>query len=261
MEAWARKYAAAGLVVVGVHTPEFAFEHDTANVEAAVKRFGITYPVAQDNEFGTWQAWANQYWPADYLIDAQGRVRDEHFGEGDYATTEANIQSLLLEGGAKAAEPLATEPPSPFIEDETQETYVGLARQSNFESPEDATAGVSSVYTFPVTLLQNGWAVSGTWQFSDEFATTQSAGSTLRLKFHARDVYLVMSSPTPGSVRVVTTGPAATAPTEDTDASGRIAVSNARLYHLVHLASPGTHTLELTFETPGIQVYAFTFGG
>jgi cytochrome c biogenesis protein CcdA/thiol-disulfide isomerase/thioredoxin len=261
VEGWYQKYASDGLVVVGVHAPEFAFEHDTGNVSAAMARYGITYPVAQDNEFATWSAYNNEYWPADYLIDATGHIRAEHFGEGDYDGTEADIRALLQEASSSAL-PVQTAAPvgAPIVNGQTPETYLGSARQANFQGdyPGDGT----HMLGLPSQLDLNSWALDGTWDVASQYITATQAQDKLELKFQARDVYLVLSAP--GSVTAhVTISGAATAPTEGTEdvsASGELTVSSARLYHLVHLSASEQATLTITFDSPGAQAFAFTFG-
>jgi cytochrome c biogenesis protein CcdA/thiol-disulfide isomerase/thioredoxin len=266
VESWYQKYAAQGFVVVGVHTPEFAFEHDAGNVAAAIARFGITYPVAQDNEFATWNAYTNEYWPADYLIDATGHVRNAHYGEGDYVQTEGEIRSLLAEAGAltTALPAAATSAPTPPITNtQTQETYVGTARQGQFSSPESPAAGSKS-YTFPSSLAKDSFAVRGTWDFQDEYALASAAGDQLELSFYARDVYLVLAADSPVPAMVGVTGLAAGAATiqvtEDVAADGSLTVGTARLYHLVQLSTAARGTVTITFNAPGARAYAFTFG-
>jgi thiol-disulfide isomerase/thioredoxin len=259
VESWYRKYAADGFVVVGVHTPEFAFEHDASNVQAAISRFGITYPVAQDNEYATWNAYSNSYWPADYLIDANGHVRATHDGEGDYNTTEAEIRSLLSEAGATGlpgAAPSAS--PPPITQDQTPETYLGTDRQGAFMEavpPE----GVGQ-FSFPASLTKDHFAVSGTFYFEPQYVQSTLAGDKLELAFDARDVYLVMSADTPTTVQVSVTGAGTVGPTEDVAADGSMTVGPARLYHLVHLPAFGHGTVTITFGAPGVRAYAFTFG-
>jgi cytochrome c biogenesis protein CcdA/thiol-disulfide isomerase/thioredoxin len=262
--AWYEKYKADGFVVIGVHSPEFQFEHDTANVAAAVQRLGITYPVAQDNAFDTWQAYSNQYWPAEYLIDANGVVRHTHFGEGDYAETETAIQELLAENGAAVAAALTDGPVVDFGANQTPELYIGLERQSNFASPEHTltTTGLPQQYTIPADLPANWFAASGYWLFEREYATASAANTKLRLNFNAKDVYLVMTSttgePLPVTVNLVSS--AQPNHSEDVDSSGQVLVDSSRLYHLVQLDAAQSGTVELTF-TQGVRVYAFTFGG
>jgi cytochrome c biogenesis protein CcdA/thiol-disulfide isomerase/thioredoxin len=266
VESWYQKYASAGLVIVGVHTPEFAFEHDAANVAAAIARFGITYPVAQDNEFGTWTAFANEYWPADYLIDATGHIRSTHFGEGDYVQTETEIRGLLAEAGAAASAlptPASTEVPPPITQSQTPETYIGTERADTFASPEQAAAGPAS-YSFPKLLPDDSFAASGTFDFQPQYAVAAKAGDRLVLSFNARDVYLVLAadSPIPATVEVTgdATGLGGGAGTEDVAADGSLTVGPARLYHLVHLSAMGRGTVTITFNAAGARAYAFTFG-
>ena len=261
VESWYQKYGSEGFVVVGVHTPEFAFEHDTANVAAAITRFGITYPVAQDNEYATWTAFGNEYWPADYLIDATGHIRSEHFGEGDYNQTESEIRSLLAEAG-KSSLPSAAPPAAapPFVANETPETYIGTDRANSNASPQNATSGPSG-YTFPSNLPDDQFAVSGTFDFQAQYATATVAGDQLELSFYARDVYLVAAadSPVPATVRV--TGATGAVATEDVAADGSMTIGTARLYHLVHLPSAARGTVIITFNKADARCYSFTFGG
>jgi cytochrome c biogenesis protein CcdA/thiol-disulfide isomerase/thioredoxin len=261
VEAWYQKYAAAGFVVVGVHSPEFAFEHDTGNVAAAIARFGITYPVAQDNEYATWTAYNNEYWPADYLIDATGNIRATHFGEGDYKQTESEIRSLLAEAG-KAALPTAapSASPQPFVANQTPETYIGTDRADSFDSPESVTTGPSP-YTFPSSLPNDGFAVSGTFDFQAQYATATIAGDRLELSFFARDVYLVAAADSPVPATVKVTGAAGAVATEDVAADGSVTIGTARLYHLVHLPAAARATVVITFNAAGARSYSFTFGG
>ena len=261
VESWYQKYAAQGFVVVGVHTPEFAFEHDTGNVAAAIARFGITYPVAQDNEFSTWFGYNNEYWPADYLIDANGYIRSTHFGEGDYIQSEQEVRSLLAEAGQSALPGAATsEAPPPFVDSQTQETYLGTDRARSFASSLGAQAG-SHQYTFPDTLPNDHFAVSGTFDFEPEYALALAAGGKLELNFNARDVYLVMAADSPVPATVTVTSAAVVAPTEDVAADGSMTIGAARLYHLVHLSAVARGTVTITFTAAGARAYAFTFGG
>jgi thiol-disulfide isomerase/thioredoxin len=259
VEGWYQKYAADGLVIVGVHSPEFAFEHDTSNVAAAIARFGITYPVAQDNEFKTWGAYGNQYWPADYLIDANGHVRATHDGEGDYNTTEAQIRSLLAEAGAgnlPSAAPAVSSPP--IGQSQSPETYLGTDRQSGFVTAVPAD-GVGQ-FSFPSSLPNDEFAVSGTFDFEPQYVQATAAGDQLEYAFDARDVYLVMSADSPVSVRVSVAGVSNVGATEDVAADGSMTVGPSRLYHLVHLGGFGHGTVTITFNSPGVRAYAFTFG-
>jgi cytochrome c biogenesis protein CcdA/thiol-disulfide isomerase/thioredoxin len=261
LESWYQKYAADGFVIVGVHSPEFAFEHDTGNVEAAIARFGITYPVAQDNEFATWSAYNNVYWPAHYLIDANGNIRAEHFGEGAYAETEAQIRALLAQAGDTA---LPTATPSggqvPIAAGQTPETYLGSERESRYAGsyPGDGTFDLQ----FPAQLSSNTWALDGKWQLASQSITSMSASARLEFKVQARDVYLVMSAPTPITAHVTVTDAASppTGGTEDVSATGDLTISTSRLYHLVHLPNQEQAVVTITFDDPGVQAYAFTFG-
>jgi cytochrome c biogenesis protein CcdA/thiol-disulfide isomerase/thioredoxin len=261
LESWYQKYAADGFVIVGVHSPEFAFEHDTSNVEAAIARFGITYAVAQDNEFKTWSAYNNVYWPAHYLIDANGNIRAEHFGEGAYAETEDQIRELLVEADNMALPSASpTEGQVPIAAGQTPETYLGSARAAGYSGsyPGDGTHDLA----FPPSLSLGRWALDGTWDVASQYITTRAAGNKLELRFQARDVYLVMSAATPVTAHVTVTGAASppTGGTEDVSTSGDLTVSNARLYHLVHLPEQEQATVTITFDAPGVQAYSFTFG-
>jgi cytochrome c biogenesis protein CcdA/thiol-disulfide isomerase/thioredoxin len=260
LESWYQKYAAEGFVIIGVHAPEFAFEHDTGNVQSAISRFGITYPVAQDNEFKTWGAYSNEYWPAHYLIDANGNIRAEHFGEGAYEETEAQIRGLLAEAG-QAALPTSTtgDGPVPIAGGQTPETYLGSGRASDFAGsyPGDGAHDL----TFPASLQTNEWALDGKWEISSQFVTTKAAGDKLELSFRARDVYLVMSAPSAVTAHVVVAGAStASVGTEDVSSAGELTVSTARLYHLVHLPDQEQATATLSFDAPDVEVFAFTFG-
>ena len=260
VEGWYQKYEADGFVVIGVHTPEFAFEHDTGNVQAAIQRFGITYPVAQDNEYATWNAYSNIYWPADYLIDASGNLRDVHYGEGGYLQTEDAIRALLAEAGWSSLPAVTTtDAPPPFVTGETPETYLGTKRGSAFAAHERVPSG-SGQYAFPGTLPADEWALSGGFDFQPEYVVASSAGDELELSFYARDVYLVMELDTPAQTHIAVAG-ATAGPSPDVGADGVMAVGPARLYHLVHLDSPARATVTITFDSPGIRAYAFTFGG
>jgi thiol-disulfide isomerase/thioredoxin len=263
VEGWYQKYAADGFVVIGVHTPEFAFEHDTGNVASAIARFGITYPVAQDNEYATWQAFSNEYWPADYLIDASGHIRVEHFGEGEYDQMETDIRTLLADAGKSSlpgAVGLAGD--VPIANNQTPETYLGTDRGANFAGSYPGPGSHS--LAFPGSLPDDNWALSGTFDFESQYITATKAGDRLELSFGARDVYLVMSADTPVTAHVSVTGSEVSAGgvagTEDVSASGSLTVSTPRLYHLVHLPSMQRAEVTITFDQPGARAFAFTFG-
>ena len=258
--AWYEKYKDQGLVVVGVHSPEFAFEKETANVEQAVQRYHITYPVAQDNAFSTWQAYQNRYWPAEYFIDAEGHLRHTHFGEGSYDESERVIQQLLDEAGAHVQDAVAQAAPPPVSQMQTPETYLGGASQDSFSSPQPAWPGMSRSYTLPEDLPLDHWALTGLWHFEASYAEAGQPRDTLRLHFRAKDVYLVMTSDQPVQATVSLVSPQQANHSEDLDAQGRLTVSASRLYHLVSLESLQEGTLDLHFDQPGVRVYAFTFG-
>ena len=257
---WYSKYKDQGFVIIGVHTPEFAFEHDTSNVEQAVKRFGIQYPVAQDNNYATWQAYNNHYWPAEYLIGPGGRLRYTHFGEGHYDVTEMAIQTLLAEAGHPVNEALANMPTAGFTQDQSPETYLGTNRQQNFSSPEAILAGKASTYSIPDNLPLHHFAVSGSWEFDPGYAKVAAAGAKLEFHFNAKDVYLVMDSPQPVQATVTLLSPDQKNQTEDVNAAGQVMIDQARLYHLVSLDKAQEGTVVIQFDQPGVQVYSFTFG-
>ncbi|HEX5799973.1 MAG TPA: cytochrome c biogenesis protein DipZ [Gaiellaceae bacterium] len=238
---WDDRYRGAGLTIVGVHTPEFAFEHELANVRENVAELGIRYPVALDNRYGTWTVWRNQYWPAKYLIDRDGHVRYYHFGEGDYEETEAAIRTLLGPG-APPASGLAEEGLRELV---TPESYLGwqrLARHAGTDVQRDREAA----YEPPAQLAENELAFGGFWTVEDERAVA-GRDATLRLRYRARDVFLVLTGT--GSVQVLVDG----------RAERRVRVTGDRLYTLVEREEVGDHLLELRLD-PGLAAYAFTFG-
>jgi cytochrome c biogenesis protein CcdA/thiol-disulfide isomerase/thioredoxin len=259
-EALYRHYRTDGLVVVGVHTPEFPFERIASNVEQGVEESDLTFPVVQDNEYGTWIAYGNQYWPALYLIDSRGRVRYVHFGEGAYETTERAVRSLLAEAGSRrlgAETRVRGEVASAGVT--TPESYLGAARADRFLN-RPLAPGLHT-YSFPrEPLPPDHLAYAGSWRIGPDGATAV-AGASLRLDFGARRVFCVLGSPgRPRELRVSLDG----APISDADAGedlrgGRARISEQRLYRLVDLHEPGRHTLTLHFA-PGISGYAFTFG-
>jgi thiol-disulfide isomerase/thioredoxin len=249
LKAWHRKYEDAGLVIVGVHTPEFTFERDAGNVRGAIRREGLRYPVAQDNEFATWEAYGNRYWPAKYLIDATGQVRYTHFGEGEYETTERNIRTLLSEAGANRLTGMsdaAAETPSP---DATPETYLGTERAERFV-PGPPSPGRRS-YDAPATVPRDGFALDGEWTANRERATA-GRGARIHARVSAKRVFLVMASrgEKPRRVAVYVDG----------KRHRTITVRRQRLYQLVGLPrfKIGTR-IEVRFD-PGVSGYAFTFG-
>jgi cytochrome c biogenesis protein CcdA/thiol-disulfide isomerase/thioredoxin len=250
LTAWDADYRQAGLTIVGVHSPEFSFEKETGNVERAIAQDGIRYPVAQDNAMATWDAWSNQYWPAEYLIDARGHVRYASFGEGDYAKTEQAIRALLAEAGATRlgadAKPSRTYDPAAQA---TPETYVGLARAERF-LPAASRPGTSTYRAFAGQLPLSHFSLGGTWTLTPE-AATAGAGATLTGRVAGKDVYLVLSPPShgAGTLNVAVDGrPAKT-----------LAITGQRLYHLLSRPRLETHTITLR-PSRGVSAYAFTFG-
>jgi cytochrome c biogenesis protein CcdA/thiol-disulfide isomerase/thioredoxin len=260
LKAWDADYRDDGLTIVGVHAPEFSFERDPGNVAEAIERNGLRYPVVQDNEFGTWNAFGNQYWPAKYLIDADGHVRFVHFGEGQYEQTEAAIRSLLAEAGhAKLGEMAGRQDAEVADPDlRTPETYLGYARAQGWvNGPQRGEREYPAPE--PESLDLNEFAYGGKWRIDEESATAVR-GATVSLRFQARRVFLVLGAQGPADLRVELDGK----PISDTDAGDDVSaatapISKQRLYRLVDLPQAGQHTLTLHFD-PGISGYAFTFG-
>jgi cytochrome c biogenesis protein CcdA/thiol-disulfide isomerase/thioredoxin len=258
VEAWWQRYRSRGLVVVGVHTPEFPFEREAANVSDAISEFGLHYPVVQDNDYGTWNAFGNQFWPAKYLIDAAGNVRYVHFGEGSYGTTERAIRSLLAERGdgrLGAETRVRAQVPSPEVR--TPESYLGLARAQRFALP--PRPGTHD-YRGPEALRPNQLAYVGRWTVGAEGATA-AGRSALELDFHAKRVFLVLGSPAgPRRVGVLLDGHPIPDRLAGSDVrAATLTVDRQRLYSLVDLPGAGRHQLKLRFP-PGVSGYAFTFG-
>jgi cytochrome c biogenesis protein CcdA/thiol-disulfide isomerase/thioredoxin len=245
LKAWDTRYRSKGLVILGVHTPEFAFERDLGNVRAAVKRLGVTYPVALDNGYGTWKAYSNNYWPADYLVDQAGRVRDVHFGEGDYAQTERNIRLLLEAGKAGRLPQAGRDTDRTPREIRTPESYLGYLRIGNYTGSPLRTDR-QATYRFPPSLTQDSYAYAGTWKVEGE-RIIAGDNARLRLHFGARTVHLVLTGR--GVVKV--------------ELNGRpqppVRVNDDRLYTLVTQKRVSDGLLELRF-TRGLAAYAFTFG-
>ncbi len=262
LTAWDARYRRAGLTIVGVHSPEFDFEKNAGNVADAIRQNGIRYPVAQDNDLATWNAWANQYWPAEYLIDARGRVREAHFGEGRYEETEASIRSLLRERGDGAlggtARPARTYDPA---RQSTPETYVGSDRAQGFAPSNSPGEGTRTYAAAPRSLKLNEFALSGRWTVDGEHGVARS-GAALSARVQGKDVYLVLAPPGGGTgrVRVLLDGSPIRAGAAGSDVrAGVVDVRRQRLYHLVHRGSAEQHRLELRFD-PGVGAFAFTFG-
>lgn len=261
IESWYKKYADKGLVIIGVHTPEFEFEKDSGNVAKAIKDFGITYPVMQDNNYATWNAYNNQYWPAKYFIDKDGKIRDTHFGEGNYDESEKLIQQLLTETGANVAN-MPVNNPTYDIAAQTPETYVGASKMERFESPETVVPDREVVYSTPASIDQDNFAFKGPWTVSSDQAVPKS-GSELTFRFSAKALYLVMRSADgkPGTFKVFLDGKPVTAEVSGSDVKdGIVTVVEERLYTLINLPADGVHTLKLQFMDNNLQLYAFTFG-
>ncbi|OCO98423.1 MULTISPECIES: cytochrome c biogenesis protein DipZ [unclassified Ensifer] len=272
VRAWAEKYRDQGLVVIGVHAPEFAFEKQIGNVEQAVRDFKITYPVAIDNDFAIWRAFSNNYWPAHYFIDAEGQIRYTHFGEGDYEGSERVIQDLLAESaGKRKAQSDLVKPDAKGAEaspDLTRlgsgETYVGYARGENFVSPEGVSADSAQRYTVNAPRL-NEWGLAGNWTVGAEQAHLNEAGGGITYRFRARDLHLVLGpgaggKPVPFQITVDGVPPGADHGA-DTDAVGKGTVSETRLYQLVRQSGEARErTFEIRFLEPGVEAFVFTFG-
>jgi cytochrome c biogenesis protein CcdA/thiol-disulfide isomerase/thioredoxin len=269
--AWAEKYKASGLIVIGVHTPEFAFEKDLDNVRKAVSELKITYPVALDNDYKIWKAFNNSYWPADYMVDATGKIRFHHFGEGKYNETEQQIQQLLKEnnpqlsvnGLVKVAATGAEAPPDSDVE--SPETYVGYERADSFLSPGGFVQDAAHVYSIPKHLELNQWGLSGNWTDHAQVASLDSTRGKIVFRFHARDVHLVLGPAANGKpvrFRVTIDGKAPGANHGvDTDEQGDGKITDQRLYQLIRQKDAiEDRTFEIEFLDPGAQAYAFTFG-
>ncbi|HET8554353.1 MAG TPA: cytochrome c biogenesis protein DipZ [Rhodanobacteraceae bacterium] len=270
VKAWYQKYKDHGLVVIGVHAPEFAFEKDPSNVAAAVKRLGVKYPVALDDDYAIWQGFNNQYWPADYFIDAQGRIRHHYFGEGGYTEGEDLIRRLLTDAGYKHLPGGYVHPGASGAEAATSndyrspETYVGYARADNFVGGAEMR-DVAHEYQAPASLAIDHWALGGRWTVHPQAAVLDSTQGRITYRFRGRDLHLVMGPRADGKpvrFRVTIDGrsPGANHGT-DTDADGNGVVKSQRLYQLVRQAhGTGDHVFEITFLDPGVHVYSFTFG-
>ena len=272
IRAWAHKYKAHGLVVVGVHTPEFDFEHDLDNVRREVKDLRVDFPVVVDNDYAIWTAFANHYWPALYFVDAQGQIRHHRFGEGDYDRSEQIIQRLLTDAGSSgvvqdlvAVEAGGVEGEADWDSLWSPENYLGYARSENFASPDGAVLDTPQVYAVPGRLRLNQWALAGAWTVKRQAIVLNAPDGGIVYRFHARDLHLVMGPPAPGTpvrFRVLLDGqPPAAAHGTDVDEAGGGTVTHPRLYQLIRQVDPiSERTFQITFPNPGVQAYAFTFG-
>lgn len=265
VRAWAQHYAEDGLIVIGVHTPEFSFEHEIGRVRMAIAEREIDYPVVVDNDYAIWEAFENNYWPALYFIDADGVIRDQHFGEGRYNQSERRIQRLLgSEREPVSVQGTGVEAEADWDHLRSPETYVGYERSGQFASPGGATFGQGHGYELPGRLGLNQWALGGEWTIGSESAVLDQAGGSIAYHFHARDAHLVLSpgEQHPIPFRVSLDGGA---PGDgrgvDVDPDGNGLLEHGRLYQLVR--QPGEvrdRTLEITFLEPGAEAYVFTFG-
>jgi thiol-disulfide isomerase/thioredoxin len=272
VRAWAGKYSSQGLIVVGVHTPEFAFERNVDNVSRAVREMRIEYPVALDNDYAVWSAFDNHYWPALYFADAGGLIRHHHFGEGAYQQSEMVIQQLLAEAGSAGAghelvavDARGAEAPADWTTLRSPENYTGYARTENFASPGGAVRGKRHAYTAPAGLRLNHWAMTGDWTMEEQATTLDTANGRIAYRFHARDLHLVMGSAAIASsirFRVCLDGQApGVAHGSDTDDQGNGTVAEQRLYQLIRQSGPITDRLfEIEFLDAGVEAFAFTFG-
>jgi thiol-disulfide isomerase/thioredoxin len=272
VRAWADKYKDQGLVVIGVHAPEFPFERNVDNVRRAVKDMGLTYPIAIDNDFAIWRAFKNQAWPALFFVDAQGRTRHQHFGEGDYERSERFIQKLLTEAGASgvaqdlvSVDARGAEAAADWANLRSPETYMGYWQAERFASRGGAAYDKSHVYAAPARLGLNSWALSGDWIVKKGAAALNKAGGRIAYRFHARDLNFVLGPAvqgTPVRFRVLIDGqPPGAAHGTDVDDQGIGTVAEQRLYQLIRQPKSVTDRLfEIEFLDAGVEAFAFTFG-
>jgi thiol-disulfide isomerase/thioredoxin len=272
VRAWAAKYAAAGLTVVGVHTPEFGFERDVDNVIAAARAFDVGYPIALDNDYAVWGAFANHAWPAVYIADVDGRIRHHHFGEGEYAATEMAIQQLLLDAGADdidqdlvLVDPRGLEVAADWRTLRSPETYAGYGQSTGFAQEDVARFDEPVVYAAPARLPVNAWGLSGTWTVARHAAVANEPGGRVAFQFHARDLNLVMGPASRGAsipFRVFLDGQLADgAYGTDVHPDGRGIVGDQRTYQLIRQRGPiASRRFEIELGGAGVEVYCFTFG-
>jgi len=271
VRAWAEKYRDDGLVVIGVHSPEFPFEHDVEKIRTALEGMGVAHPIAVDNEFAVWRAFDNAYWPALYIADAKGRIRYHHFGEEEYERSEQVIQQLLTEAGSTDVDVdlVPVEPDGVYLAADwatlrSPETYVGYARTTGFASPGGLAPDRSRVYAEPPQLALNQWGLSGDWTVGDQTVTLNEPGGRIVDRFHGRDLNLVLGSRTGNPVRFVVRIDGQRPDHVrglDVDERGIGAVSEERLYQLIRQDGLITdRTFEITFLDAGAQAYVFTFG-
>jgi len=272
VRAWAEKYKDLGLVVIGVHTPEFPFEHDIGNVRRATKEMRVDFPIAIDNDYAIWNALSNSYWPALYFVDAQGRIRHHQFGEGRYEESERVIQQLLSEAGKGGSGPelvsvdaRGAEVAAAWSDLKSPENYVGYARTENFASAGGAARDKGRVYSVPARLKLNQWALAGDWTVQKDRTLLNKPDGRIAYRFHARDVHLVMGPAASGAsvrFRVLIDGkPPGNAHGFDVDDQGNGTATEQRLYQLIRQTQPiADRQFEIRFLDPGVEAFAFTFG-
>jgi thiol-disulfide isomerase/thioredoxin len=272
VRAWAEKYQNHGLVAIGVHSPEFAFEKNLDNVRRAAKQMKVTHPIAIDSNFAIWRALKNQYWPARYLVDAQGRIRHHHFGEGEYQQSERIIQQLLAEAGRDgisrelvSVDGRGAEAAADWVNLKSPENYLGYERTENFASPGGAVSDKRRAYAVPAQLRFNHWALSGDWTMNKQAAVLNQTNGRIAYRFHARDLHLVMGPARQGTsvrfrVRIEGKPPGA-AHGIDVDEQGNGTVSEQRMYQLIRQPKPiADRQFEIEFLDAGVEAFAFTFG-
>jgi thiol-disulfide isomerase/thioredoxin len=275
VRAWAEKYKDHGLVVIGVHTPEFTFERNVDNVRRAPQDIRVDYPIALDSNYAVWRAFDNHYWPALYFIDAQGRIRYHHFGEGQYEMSEMVIQQLLTEAGSSgmgdelvSVDARGAEVAADWDSLRSPENYVGYDRTENFASPSGAVLDERRVYAAPARLTLNHWALSGDWTMGNQATRLNEANGQIVYSFHARDLHLVMGPAAPGTrstsvrfqVRIDGQAPGAAHGVE-VDDQGNGTVTEQRLYQLIRQPKPiADRQFEIEFLDSGVEAFAFTFG-
>jgi thiol-disulfide isomerase/thioredoxin len=265
VRAWSRAYRDDGLVVIGVHTPEFSFEHEIGLVREATRERAIDYPVAVDDDYAIWSAFANHYWPALYFVDGDGVIRDHHFGEGRYEQSERVIQQLVgVERELVSVEGLGVEAEADWAHLRTPETYLGYGRGERFASPDGAALDRRRAYELPERLGFNEWALAGDWTITRENVVLDRAGGSIACRFHARDAHLVQSpgARAPIPFRVLLDGDApGSSHGVDVDEDGNGVLRDGRMYQLVRERDTvGERTLEIAFLEPGAEAYSFTFG-
>ena len=270
--AWAKRYKDKRLVVIGVHTPEFVFEHELDNVQRAARAMGVDWPIAVDNDYEVWRAFSNHYWPALYFVDAEGRIRHHRFGEGDYERSEMVIRQLLADArvdalpeGLAVIDAAGAEAGADWEDLGSPETYTGYEQTANFDAPDGLSLDKPQRYTAPARLQLNHWALSGDWTVSGDRSALNKPGGRLAFQFHARDLHLVMGPSVHGQAvrfRVLLDGlPATAAHGADVDGDGNGTVSEQRMYQLIRQPKPVVdRRFEIEFLDAGAEAFCFTFG-